>query len=219
MKIIISNTNCKFLNNIKIILSNQNKYDIYETNKKNIFKLYDTIEPDFIFLSYNDQYHNDIANFLQLDNIKSKVIIENIKHNRLLNDQIYYQMNNKNKIYKIAVLLDNITKIPDHLNDILYPNMINPIVLFNNANIVHPQNLGLLPSEQDKNIILNTYYGCISFDNLYLSEANACGCVHIDGNEDNILEIIKQVLAGSSDKKTIKKNKVKTYQKFLKDIL
>lgn len=219
MKILISDTNCKFLNNIKITLLEQNNHNIYETNKKNIFKLYDTIKPDFIFLSDNDQENKDINNFLKLYDDKAKLIIENKKYNKLLNDKIYYPISGIKKIYKIAVFLDNVKKIPDNLNNILYPNMINPIVMFNNQNIVHPQNLGLLSSESDKNIILNTYYGCLSFDNLYLSEANACGCVHLDGNTDNMLEMIKEILSGSSVKKTEKKNKVKTYQKFLKDLL
>jgi hypothetical protein len=101
MKILISDTNCKFINNIKITLQNQNKHNIYETNKKNIFKLYDTIEPDLIFLSSADKDNNDINNFLDLYDKKTKIIIEETKYNKLLNDKIYYNLKNTNRIYVV----------------------------------------------------------------------------------------------------------------------
>jgi hypothetical protein len=217
MNILLSDTNCKFLNNIKYVLSQTNKYNIYETNKRNIFNVYDHTHPDVIFLSETDQTHTDIINFLNTWDQKSKIVIESFHNNLLVNDKIYTNQNQLNRLNKVAIFLDNLKTIPKNLEKILYPHMINPIHMFNNSNIRHPQNLGILSNEFEKNEILNNYKICISWNNLYKSESHLCGCSHIDGESENLLEEIKNNLENN-----IINNKdytYMTYEKFLKDIL
>jgi hypothetical protein len=71
--------------------------------------------------------------------------------------------------------MDKIDHVPEDLEKYLYPQANLPIKLFNNKDIIHPQNLGLL-SEKDKALLLerSKYYLAITDD--YVAEAWSCGC-------------------------------------------
>jgi len=96
----------------------------------------------------------------------------------LINKDVFYDRNFP-KIESIACFLDSVNEIPVNLLNQLYPNTALPIKLFNNANIKHHQNLGLL-TERDKSVILNQYQYYLSIDNHYAAEAAACRCLVLD---------------------------------------
>lgn len=123
----------------------------------------------------------------------------------LINKDIYYNKNNirsNNAIY----FLDLETSIPKSLDPFLYPNKSDyRILLFNNHNIRHVQNMGLL-SEYDKAEVLNesTYF---IVNKQYATEAVACGCRLL--SIEDLKEINHQQYTDN----------VVTYQDFIKGII
>lgn len=98
-----------------------------------------------------------------------------IKIPTLVNHDLYNSNSSIQKIHQIVSFMDKIDHVPEDLEKYLYPQANLPIKLFNNSNIIHPQNLGLL-SEKDKALLLerSKYYLAITDD--YVAEAWACGC-------------------------------------------
>lgn len=125
----------------------------------------------------------------------------------LINKEIFYSRDIQ-KIESIACFLDSVNEIPSDLIQYLYPNTKLPIKMFNNANIKHHQNIGLL-TEKDKSIILNNYTYYISIDNWYAAEAEACGSIVLDTKELNNMRAIRY--------KHIKKTQ--TYSKYIENLL
>lgn len=97
----------------------------------------------------------------------------------LVNNELFNKSaSDKNKEEKIITFLDDIVSIPEELNEYLYPNWTIeniPLLLFNNSNIIHPQNLGVL-SEIDKSNILKEHKYYLALTDYYVPEAWACGC-------------------------------------------
>jgi hypothetical protein len=199
-KLLVQHINHKFINNISLsqienfeklitITSNQ-LYKIYYEYKFTHAIFIDSLltneEIQFIHEFGNDINiyifkNNETSNYSIIKNIKgilsfkpSDTSHKFIKIPTLVNHGIYYKTNDI-KDNNIICFLDNIDLLPDSLNSYLYPHSKLAIKLFNNSDVVHPQNLGLL-SENDKAYILqkNKYYLALNED--YVAEAWACGC-------------------------------------------
>lgn len=111
-----------------------------------------------------------------------------ISYDSLYDDEIYKNLQ-KQRNNKVAVYLssddDNNKQL---LEGILYPHTKIPLVMFNSPTFKHPQNVGLLTSE-DSCKILNTYQALIDVDNRFSLEAAACGIDNLSTNgniSDNI---------------------------------
>lgn len=86
--------------------------------------------------------------------------------------------NNRTNI--LAVFLNNTTEIPYNLvKQISKNNLGCRIRLFDNPNIKHPCNIGIV-SEKDKADILKTYKYFLSLNNNYIYEAHMCGIQLLD---------------------------------------
>lgn len=99
----------------------------------------------------------------------------------LINTSVFKDLEISKKNQTIY-FLDYDHEIPEYLQDKLYPSSKEKILLFNNTQLKHPQNLGTL-SEIAKNSILNeSMYFINNRFNEYLAEAIVCGCkvVNID---------------------------------------
>lgn len=203
-KIIIQKTNDKFINNIelsttpfcnkKVLNITGQLYKIYYIEKFThiifVASLLDNETIEFInefgsivnIFIYNNTiknigYHSNIKAVIQktrTDSENKTVIIP-----KLVNNEIYNHDNSVSKNDNIVCFLDNIESLPQQLNEYLYPESQLPIKLFNNSDIIHPQNLGLL-YEYDKARILkqNKYYLALTDD--YVPEAWACGSLVLD---------------------------------------
>jgi len=126
---------------------------------------------------------------------------------KLVNNEIFYK-DNTIKNDHIICFLDRIDSLPHELNEFLYPSSKLKIKLFNNQNIIHSQNLGIL-SEIDKAELLkkSEYYLALNDD--YVPEAWACGCKVLEISDLNLLMPTKY-----------KSNKnFQSYSNFLKVIL
>jgi hypothetical protein len=102
----------------------------------------------------------------------------------IINPDLYYNNPNINKKDRTILFLEKQTSIPNSIENKLYPNQSN-ILMFNNINIKHDQNIGFL-SELNRAEILqeSSFFVCDS--DYYALEAKLCGCEILDiNNLDN----------------------------------
>lgn len=201
-KLLIQNLNDKFINNLS--LSKTDFCDIISTDIRNtLYQLYYQHKfTHIIFVDsllnhesfqFIDEFGSDVMVYVYKnstsDNYRQTKKIagilsytkdnddsyKTIKIPTLVNHELYNANQPINKIHQIISFLDQTNKIPEDLQNYLYPQKSLPIKLFNNSDIIHPQNLGLL-SERDKALLLqeSKYYLAITED--YVAEAWACGC-------------------------------------------
>lgn len=185
-KLLVQYYNDKFINNIQ--LSKNNFCDQLVVDTKNqLYKIYYSYRfSHAIFsqdllgdeeLQFMNEFEDSVCSYIY-DRTNNMIINhsskKNIKIPTLVNNDIFYKSNNT-KENNIITFLDKINILPPELNSYLYPDSKLPIRLFNNKDIIHPQNLGLL-SENDKALLLqkNKYY--LALDEDYVAEAWACGC-------------------------------------------
>jgi hypothetical protein len=104
---------------------------------------------------------------------------------------IFKPIDIKNKNTKVAVALSNdLSKNDKYLKEILYPKEKElQIVLFNNPEYKHIQNIGIF-NEADLNHILNTFGYFMDLDDEFTTEAHVVGCKVLDKNK-SIKEAIK----------------------------
>lgn len=200
IKLLVQKTDNKFINNIELsntdfliknITAIQNQlYKLFYTDNYTHFifvaSLLDSEVLQFIdefgentkIFIYNDTnfpiaHIKNIAGVLQKekDALSQNKIIAIPK---LVNNEVFYK-NHYTKNSDIVSFLDNIDSLPDDLNKFLYPSSKLRIKLFNNQNIIHPQNLGIL-SEIDKAELLKKSEYYLALNNDYVPEAWACGC-------------------------------------------
>jgi hypothetical protein len=201
-KILIQNLNDKFINNIALCNSTDGDKIIVDT-RGSLYKLYyqyqftHVIFVDSLINQESIQFiqefgqqitvyiykNSQTTNYENIQNIRgvlSYTKLNNTHHRvitipTLVNHDLYYKNETLNKKDQIVSFIEHITTIPEPLQDYLYPKTKLAIKLFNNPEIIHPQNLGLL-SERDKAILLQNskYYLAITED--YVAEAWACGC-------------------------------------------
>lgn len=138
----------------------------------------------------------DLLSFLE-NQTNAKFIIDNRTHTKLKNsisydilydDSIFYTLNNIDRNGKIAVSLSSNNEINHkYLDNFIFPNKQDiPIVLFNNPEFKHPQNIGIF-NEPDLNFILNTYSYFIDMDDEFSIESAVCRISVLD--KDSLLNI------------------------------
>jgi hypothetical protein len=235
INLLLQHKDIKFINNLA--LSKMDFCNKLVANTKNIlYQLYYTYNfTHIIFISsliekeekqFISEFSNNISIFIYNDNhdqfLTTKYpnisgVLENssvkIKQDKiinipnLVNNEIFFE-NKLNKNNDIICFLDSIEKIPINLDNYLYPKSNLPIKLFNNPDIINPQNLGLL-SEIDKAEILqkSLYYLAINED--YIPEAWACGCIVLTIDE----------LKDLKPQKYKHSKKFQSYSNFLKGII
>jgi hypothetical protein len=142
---------------------------INEFDNIKVFIYHDILNPALFDLSLNIVH--------LLDNYKNKNQ-DNIRNIPLLiNKQLYDSISNISMKYDVMVcFLDGLPNIPEQLSKFLYPNTKLPIKLFNNENIYHSQNLGMLNEVEKAHILKQAKY-YITINNLYVAEAMASGCI------------------------------------------
>lgn len=233
IKLFTQNLNNKFTNNIlylndqDIVVSTGNTENIlYKIHSKYNFNnyifntsLFNNEVAQFIaeycstikiFIFHDQQPNIDILkeyekfciNITQdsVEGFDTKIVPKNI-----VND-ITYKNTSYPKDDSIVFFLDNLNEIPENIQNLLYPNTKLKIKLYNNQNIKHPQNIGMI-SENDKALILNKSSYFISYNEYYEQEASICGCTILDYND---LDLQKP--------KQVQQNYI-TYKQFLLDIL
>ena len=128
---------------------------------------------------------------------------------RLVNQELFNSLNQSSHRHNsIICFIDHLDKIPDELNQYLYPMTKLPIKLFNNSNIKHHQNLGTL-SEIDKASILQQVRYYLTIDEHYLAEAWAGGCDVLTIEELDLIQ----------PKKYKNKKQCQTYRSFMENFL
>jgi hypothetical protein len=128
---------------------------------------------------------------------------------RLVNEELFNSLNqSSNRHNSIICFIDDLDKIPDSLNQYLYPMTKLPIKLFNNNNIKHHQNLGTL-SETDKASMLQQVRYYLTIDEHYLAEAWAAGCDVLTTEELDLIQ----------SKKYKNKKQCQTYRSFMENFL
>ena len=191
-KIIISNTNSRLLDNIKICSHNHfDHIDLYTIDIDEIFKAYDLIQPYKICICKQDLTKISVKTFIEQKIVEqSSLLIDEYNFLNVVNTDIFksYELSRTNKY---AMLLDNVDSIPEHIQNKLDSDECN-IHMFNNPSIKHNYNLGTL-LEHQKAFFFATYAGIIGKNNLYKNEAILCGSKYIDiestdMTENNILD-------------------------------
>jgi hypothetical protein len=156
---------------------------------------------DLKIILYHDQINEDLLNIdsnnlIHLIDIKYKYSInkkqKNIRYVPLLVNKQLFNTNNspKQRSNTIICFIDELENIPDYLIKYLYPKSKLPIRLFNNSNIKHPQNLGLL-SEPDKSMLLKQTEFYLAIDDYYAPEALLSGCKVLDMKELDTMTVNK----------------------------
>jgi hypothetical protein len=186
-KIIISNTNSRLLDNIKICSHNHFDYiDLYTIDVHEIFKAYDLIQPYKICLCKQDLSKVSIKTFIEQKVVdQSALLIDEYNFLNVVNTDIFksYELP---RTHKYAILLDNVDFIPEHIQNKLRHDECN-IHMFNNPSLIHTYNLGTL-LEHQKAFIFATYEAIIGKDNLYKNEAILCGSKYIDIESVDMVE-------------------------------
>jgi hypothetical protein len=236
MNILIQYLDNKFTNNIaEIKLDNTNIYTANINN--NLYAIHYSKNISHLFVSaslitneiqqYIAEFFQSVKIFIYHDTGLNHEILDTYKNTCihlidkkyktkntisipvLVNTSLYNGIkNNIEKTHDIVCFLDNLKEIPDKLKLFLYPNSQLRIILFNNANIKHSQNLGTL-TEYDKSIILSQAKYFIPIDENYIAEAFISGCEVIDIEE----------LASLNPKKYLQKPEYITYQVFMQSLL
>ena len=159
-KIIISNTNSRLLDNIKICSHNHfDHIDLYTIDIDEIFKAYDLIQPYKICICKQDLTKISVKTFIEQKIVEqSSLLIDEYNFLNVVNTDIFksYELSRTNKY---AMLLDNVDSIPEHIQNKLDSDECN-IHMFNNPSIKHNYNLGTL-LEHQKAFIFATYAGMI----------------------------------------------------------
>ena len=202
----------KFINNIDQ-LSIANEYscsagtvnNIYKNHyiyKYNVYIFCSNMINDEIVSFINDNtenniqfffYHNEPNKYIyKLFNNHTHLIDEDkytdfgrIIPKNIINDDLYNNLVSKDKEDIIPIFLENYSSLPGYLADQLYPNTKKRILLFNNKNIKHDQNIGFLSEKERRDLLQKAkYYAC---DNrYYMLEAKLSGCQILDiNNLDN----------------------------------
>lgn len=212
-KLLIQNLNDKFINNLSLCENNFCRtisadiggaiYQLYYQYDFTHIILIDSLL-DNECLQFIDEFGSDVSIYIY-KNAKTKNYqkarkisgvlsytkdddgYKTIKIPTLVNHDLYNSNSSIKKINQIISFMDKIDNIPEAIEKYLYPQTNLQIKLFNNNNIIHPQNLGLL-SEKDKALLLqrSQYYLAITED--YVAEAWACGCKVLTADDLDTLE-------------------------------
>lgn len=203
-KLLIQQYNCKFINNIQLSTTNFCEKIIIDT-KNFLYKIYyqyqftSIILIDSLLSQEEYQFINEFGDIVKIliyvdtdannyEHCNKNKIYGLLSHTKfdskykvfkiptLVNNEIYMSNRSIKKTDQIVSFIEDINVIPEKLNEYLYPKSQLPIKLFNNENIIHPQNLGLV-SESDKSLLLQESNYYLAITELYVPEAWACDCI------------------------------------------
>lgn len=127
--------------------------------------------------------------FLEEKNIPTTNVIE---YHNLYNKNIFFNTSS-NRNNKILCILSMDSNCLSKIEKYLYPKSKLPIVMVNNPEIKHDQNIGLL-FDSDMCEALNTFGSIIDFTESYDAEIKICGIPKYSINDLDNLENIKPEL-------------------------
>lgn len=135
--------------------------------------------------------HSDLIKYCDTFNIKTIRRGDNIGNNvlsyqYLYDNEIFYNMDSERQEKILVILNDQDNSI---IEPILYPNSDTRLVLINNPNFKHPQNIGLADGP-DLAILFNQFTHLIDLTNSHTAEAQACGIKNLSISGD-IIDNIK----------------------------
>lgn len=190
---------------------NKNIYELYYKYNFNILILY-APSIDNSLLQFIVEYANQIKTYVYIKNIEQLNIsnyeqyknlitflyengdttnnIEKRKIPYLINDKLFNSQKFQKAKY-ISCFIDTLSGLSEKIVKSLYPNNQSVeygIRMFNNPNIQHHQNLGLIDETDRSNILKESEY-FLDIDKEYTVEANTVGCKILD--EDG-LSTLKQ---------------------------
>jgi hypothetical protein len=205
--IFVQNTYNKLINNLHYVNIPDIKF-YFDTVNNNLYKLYYSLKlSDCIFSSsgindeivsfindhssdenfniyiYHDIYNEPLTTILP----KCKHIIDEDNYTdygikfpkNIINPNLYHN-NNTTKKDRIVLFLEKETNISDAIKTKLYPNETK-ILMFNNGNIPHDQNIGFLSEITRAEILKESRFFACNND-YYAIEAGLCGCEILDMN-------------------------------------
>lgn len=197
-KIILSSTNSRLLDNIKLVSQNHfDSVDWYTINMEEIFKAYDLIQPHKIFICEKDLSNIAVKAFIEEKIVEdTRLLIDSYSYLNIVNLNLFksYNVPRNNKY---AIILDNIETLPEHILQKLRSEQCD-IHMFNNASIINSYNLGTL-LEYQKAFIFASYEGIIGKDFLYKNEAILCGAKYIDIESMNTFDSNPEILLNIDD--------------------
>jgi hypothetical protein len=179
----------------------------------NIFDAYHKYQPNTVILpiyEYTQEFHEFVDTFK--DKINIVIFMGDIVHKDLteychkFNIKTIKQGETYEYIYDSTVFVDLKTQRNDKiltilhndntinhqlLDDILYPKSNTKIVLINNPQFNHPQNIGLANSA-DMAVLLNKFEYVLDLTQSYSLEAQSCGIKNISLN-GNLIDNIKEL--------------------------
>jgi hypothetical protein len=226
----------KFVNNVKLTKDSKRTL-ISGTRQKVLYQLYYSYKfTHIIFMSslldveayqFISEYHSLVKCYIYCDTIYDKEYLEKYENiatcilqkksnklppnyillPKLVNKELFSHQSTQEKKSDIVCFIDNLNTIPENLNRYLYPKTKLPIKLFNNPNIKHHQNLGIL-SEIEKATVLKNSMFYLTIDEHYLAEAWESGC--------NVLTVPELDLLISKKYKT--KKYYQTYSSFMEQL-
>ena len=207
-KILVQNFNARFFNNIDSLST---EYEVvYSAVDKNIYKIDQTIKPDIYILNMDTLSYEEIhfcnsverkiflytktdKNHWNTENTNQIKVIKESDIEKLYNPNRFF-CKNQNRNIDLTYFLDNDSDIPEEIKSEIYPNKVKQkLRMFNNRNIVHPQNMGFL-DEENKASILNSTKTFITKNLFYAAEAASCGCKVVDLNMNEIDVNIKEYI-------------------------
>ena len=130
------------------------------------------------YISLLRQTQNMNATFIVPKNQKKKLKEENIKiksieYEYLYNSDVFHKLENLERNDKTLCIMSTDVSCLNKIEETLYPRSKEKIVLINNSEIEHDQNIGLM-FDSDLNKALNTFGSVIDLSNSYLAEITAC---------------------------------------------
>ena len=206
--IFVQNTYNKFINNLHYINLPEVKFN-FNTVNNNLYKSYfnDGIS-NFIFSA--SSMNNEIISFIDDSSVKNihvfiyhdiyneyliKImpkyghLVDEDNYNELgikvgnnvINSSLYFNNPNITKKDRMILFLEKKSAIPESVKDFLFRSDTK-ILMFNNSEIIHDQNVGFL-SELTRSEILQESSHLICDNGYYALEAKLCGCRILDIND------------------------------------
>lgn len=156
-----------------------------------------------IVIFMGDVVHPDLMSYCEDNNIKiiqekSDVKKHIISYTYLYDNKIYKNLFAERNDKFLVILSPDNTINNDILKHILYPTTKLKVVLVNNPEFKHNQNIGLANS-YDLMILMNKFYGLIDLTKSYSIEAQLCGIKNISIANDLKENITKNIVIDAID--------------------
>lgn len=206
--IFVQNTYNKLVNNLHYVNLPEVKFN-FDTVNNNLYRLhFNNGVANFIFSA--SSMNNEIISFVEDSGVKDiavfiyhdiyneylikimskyKHIVDEDSYNQLgiklnnnvINSSLYFNNPNITKKDRMVLFLEKKSTIPESVQDFLCRSD-KKILMFNNSQIIHDQNVGFL-SELTRSEILQESSSFICDNGYYALEAKLCGCRIFDIND------------------------------------